>query len=675
LPGSPALNAGLSAESFDQRGFPFLRDNGDGVDMGALERQSLTLWVDTTADEYDGDYSAGDLSLREAIALANIDAGPDTIVFDPAVFTGGNASLIRLTDGELIITGTLTIDGSTGTGVTITGDANDDDTTDAEHITDVSNFYRMSENSRVLNFTASSGDLMLEGLTLTGGNGFDGAISEHGGGIRFSSSGQLNLVSTRVSGNGASWHIDGGGLWASSGAVTLVDSMVSGNSTNSNGGGIATDTGAVTLINSTVSDNSISGEFGYFPSGGGISTKSGAITLVSSTVSGNSNTGFYGYSTARGGGIATGSGAVTLTSSTVSGNSVSAYDRTYSQSGYGGGGYVTISSGSGGGISVSTSSVNAPVIITNSIVSGNHANSSGPDLRLITSSSLTITHSLIGDNASTSLVESQTPDGNGNLIGSRAGSGRINPLLGPLADNGGPTETHALLAGSPAINAGASTEPFDQRGLPRNVNGADMGAFEVQTALWADFDLDGDVDGGDFLAWQRGLSPQPLSTADLALWQAGYGQTTAAVPPLAAVVTTESEAETVALMVAERSVQEPAEQTLVEPAAKADEPAPQPLSSRALLLDAAMVYATEAEQDAFDSPLADEAMAAFALGEVSWLDAEHALLKGGRALAYGNAGRADNDSQHDDLAEKREADARGASLSWLSDALVERVFG
>jgi len=72
---------------------------------------------------------------------------------------------------------------------------------------------------------------------------------------------------------------------------------------------------------------------------------------------------------------------------------------------------------------------------------------------------------------------------NGNLVGSA--DAPIDPLLGPLQDNGGPTQTHALLAGSPAIDAGnnAYATDWDQRGegFPRIVNGIiDIGAFEYQ---------------------------------------------------------------------------------------------------------------------------------------------------------------------------------------------------
>ena len=108
------------------------------------------------------------------------------------------------------------------------------------------------------------------------------------------------------------------------------------------------------------------------------------------------------------------------------------------------------------------------------------------------------------------MAESVIPDSDGNLIGSAAGAGTINPALGTLADNGGPTMTHALLDGSPAIDAGDGALAvdsdgvpiaFDQRGAPfTRFNGEiDMGAYEAQRfALVVDSLLD--ESDGDFSA-------------------------------------------------------------------------------------------------------------------------------------------------------------------------------
>ncbi|MEM8947672.1 MAG: choice-of-anchor Q domain-containing protein, partial [Planctomycetota bacterium] len=150
------------------------------------------------------------------------------------------------------------------------------------------------------------------------------------------------------------------------------------------------------------------------------------------------------------------------------------------------------------------------------------------------------------------------PESNYNLLGSGDAIGGSNditaiddPLLGPLADNGGPTLTHALLPGSPAIDAGDPTiqfdpNEFDQRGAPflRVADGnfpndiaIDIGAYEAQSIPLADFDTDFDVDGADFLAWQRGFGnanavradgnsddDSDVDASDLAAWSVSYGE-------------------------------------------------------------------------------------------------------------------------------------------------------
>src|SRR5262249_58650371 len=113
LPGSPALDAGsnglTAGITTDQRGFPFARTAGGTVDIGAYEAQSLSLVVDSTADEQDGDHGPGNLSLREAVALANANPGNDTITFSPAAFAARQT--ITLTLGALVISDDLSITG------------------------------------------------------------------------------------------------------------------------------------------------------------------------------------------------------------------------------------------------------------------------------------------------------------------------------------------------------------------------------------------------------------------------------------------------------------------------------------------------------------------------------------------------------------------------------------
>ena len=280
------------------------------------------------------------------------------------------------------------------------------------------------------------------------------------------------------------------------------------------GGGIDAREGAVTIAGSTVSGN---GAFGVrYPGGGGVHTTMGAMIISDSTVSGNrveniaDNSGY-----ANGGGLNTATGAVTITNSTVTGN--------YAQS-------------SGGGLAFFNSVSDPDLIVENSIIAGNTSLDSAPDLLPDPNSNLSIRYSLIGD-TSDSTVSSTT--GAGNHLD-------IDPLLGPLADNGGSTMTHALLPGSPALNAGDPSigfliSEFDQRGIGFSrvaLNQIDIGAYEAQVASSADFDSDSYVDGQDFLTWQRGFgSPaggapaggnsdddDDVDASDLAAWLATYGQ-------------------------------------------------------------------------------------------------------------------------------------------------------
>ena len=189
----------------------------------ALEDRRLlaTVTVGNSLDLVNGDTSSiasliaspgvDGISLREAISAANSTDGADTITFDPAVFTGGANSLIRLTDGEFRITDSLTIDASAAIDVTITGDANGDDITNAAFITDLGESLGLSgflndpldDNSRV--FVADRFgfgiDLTLAGLSLTGGVDDRFSSYDGGGAIHFDSPGQLTLTDTIVSGN------------------------------------------------------------------------------------------------------------------------------------------------------------------------------------------------------------------------------------------------------------------------------------------------------------------------------------------------------------------------------------------------------------------------------------------------------------------------------------------
>jgi hypothetical protein len=374
-------------------------------------------------------------------------------------------------------------------------------------------------------------------LTVSGGT-IQRNIARDGGGI-FAS--RANLINSTVSGNRATVG-DGGGLSVT--AATLSNSTVSGNSAALLGGGIEADTVAVT--NSTVSGNTANNNVGGTAgaAGGGISAN--VATLTGSTVSGNSASGGGGISasvatltnctvrdnnamTSAGGGIL--ANVATLTGSTVSGNSAVNSD---------GGGIRAVTATLTGSTVSGNSAANGGGILafgtatlTNCTVSGNHAADQGGGLLAFGLALLNDTvsdndahtgggvlHFDAGGGAATvrntiiaqNLVDlgGAGPDVSGaftsgghNLIGDGSGgtgfrngtqgdqvgtaADPIDPGLAPLANNGGPTMTYALLAGSPAIDRGDNTAApaTDQRGIarPRDGDGngsriVDIGAFE-----------------------------------------------------------------------------------------------------------------------------------------------------------------------------------------------------
>ncbi len=511
LAGSPALDAGdpsilFDVNEFDQRGTPFVRvfddpgASGTGIDIGAYERRSLTLVVDTTSDENDGDFSTGQLSLREAIDLANGNADADTITFGSLFLATQKIDL----DSQLpTITGDLTITGPGQDLLTLDARGGDD------------NMIGNGDGYRLLNIDdGDNGNLIevaISGLTLTGGDVPFADLDGKGGAIRNLEN--LTLTGSTLSGNSAG--NVGGGIFNDNGTATITNSTFIGNSAEGGGGIFNGFDSTTTITSSTISGNSAT-----IGVGGGIFNNGSTTTITSSTISGNSAT------IGAGGGIFNNGGTTTITSSTISGNSAT----------FAGG----ISSFAGG-----TTTLN------NTILAANTAVQSDPDIRFSSSASFfTGTFNLIGDGTG----QDAFGDGvNGNQVGTS--SNPIDPLLGPLADNGGPTQTHALLPGSPAIDAGSSIEPFDQRGAPflrDDGNGVDVGAYELQNDP-ADFDIDGDVDGADFLAWQRGFGtivPNATKTDgdadndtdvdadDLNIWESQFG--TAAPAPLATLAATES---------------------------------------------------------------------------------------------------------------------------------------
>ena len=255
------------------------------------------------------------------------------------------------------------------------------------------------------------------------------------------------------------------------------------------GGGVLNENGTMTITDCTISNNSASQdgltESSFTSEGGGISNHSGSLIITNSTISGNTCSAgsfdplFPAAATAFGGGVDN-SGSITITNCTISGNSAVATGISSSDTGYGGG----ISNGGDLQITSSTIAHNSasgdngvgggingfePTRTDSSIIALNSA-PVGPDLT--GAGGLQSTgYNIIGNNAD-AVINSQPTD----QIGTPAAP--IDPLLGPLADNGGPTLTHALQPGSPAINRGdPAAPPQDQRGYGR-LGVPDVGAFE-----------------------------------------------------------------------------------------------------------------------------------------------------------------------------------------------------
>ena len=210
-------------------------------------------------------------------------------------------------------------------------------------------------------------------------------------------------------------------------------------SDNSGWGGVYAGGGDLSIVNST-----ISGNLANTGTGGGIYAESlDDLSIVNSTISGNS------ANTGTGGGIYNSNSSLRITNSTITGNSAD----------------------SGGGI-YNEGSLGASVVeISNTIL---NAGASGENIFNNSGTVTSLGYNLSSDDAGGYLT------GPGDQI-------NIDPLLGPLQNNGGPTFTHALLPGSPAIDAGdpnfSPPPSIDQRGCPfdRVFNGRiDIGSFETQ---------------------------------------------------------------------------------------------------------------------------------------------------------------------------------------------------
>ncbi len=322
-----------------------------------------------------------------------------------------------------------------------------------------------------------------------------------GAGIR--NLGTLRLSHVSVTGNFKRG--EGGGICNYGGTLSIADSIISGNCACFTGYGSGIyNSGPLTIERVVISGNRTD-----FGSGGGIAG-GGHIVIRDSVVTGNETTTPAG--TQQGGGLYVG-GVVELTNVTISGNRTDEPDP----------GYEDVDTRGGG------ASLSGDVTLTNVTITGNETSATAGGLYYSGSGTLTLVNTIIAGNTGGD-CEGPITSGGHNIDGDAScGLGAagdmmgVDPLLGPLANNGGPTETHALLEGSPAIDAGdaAACPAGDQRGYPRPTGaGCDIGAFEAGAAppsptasppptptaapvVRGDADCDDDVDSVDALAALR----------------------------------------------------------------------------------------------------------------------------------------------------------------------------
>ena len=474
-------------------------------------RIAAAIVVTTTSDviAYDGQ-----CALREAIIAANTDSsfndcqagsGADTISFAenlslPAVFsltiTGTNEDLSY--SGDLDILGTLSITGSGSSSIILDGQ-------EIDRVLDI----RPGAHATISGITVRNGNLI--GSTEGGGIRNQASLvmnncivtDNHPGGI-FNNGGGLTLTDVSVTDNKGSFGLtnlnqgfltfDGGDVSGNQGGISnatataILSNLVISN--NVGGGGVSnsgTTLSHLTLSQSSVNSNASTNGGGVFNSG------VGAITsILETTISDNS-------ATAAGGGVYN-NGTMTINSSTL--------DHNQARSGGGIDHRGTSLHMTNDTISSNTAADNGggfynrgSATITHVTFSGNGADGDMGGNIVNDEAFLTFQNSIVAnaDNGSNCSYNGGfvTSSGNnledGNTCAFNNGGDIINsdPHLGPLQDNGGPTLTHALTPGSPALDKGnnAFCTPADQRDQPRPPTACDIGAYEATAGATPSADL------------------------------------------------------------------------------------------------------------------------------------------------------------------------------------------
>ncbi len=374
-------------------------------------------------------------------------------------------------------------------------------------------------------YIGPSGDVTLNNATVNTNTSVGSGAS--GGGIQIY--GALEIQGGQISHNTAA--AEGGGLWLYDTSADIYDATIDDNHTtddNSYGGGISSSSSQLGLTRTTVSNNYMTGTVSSSTEGGGISSSNGDLTLIDSTILNNDAIDI-------GGGVSFSNGILKITNSIFRGNQVSGTNSaggglfngslstaTIKQTEFSGntatgdsGGIhsqanltlenVTISGNSapiGAGM-LSTGGVSDTTSILNSTIVGNLVTSGPAAGGLVAYNDVTIKNTIIAGNDNDECLNfsGTAITSNGNNISGDATCGfsaggdqpSTDPLLGPLADNGGFSKTRAPLNGSPAIDTGTNTGclAVDQRYVNRPIDGdangtatCDVGAYEKTIDLF-----------------------------------------------------------------------------------------------------------------------------------------------------------------------------------------------
>jgi hypothetical protein len=474
------------------------------IAFSLLSQSAIAATITVTTEEDEIAVDNGECALREAIVNANNDDdsgsddctpgdGDDTIVVPAGNYlldVGGSGA----TRGDLDLTTNITIVGAGPTQTVVDGAG----LSPRDRVFDVDDGATVTISRLTIQHGLTTGDgggvRNNEGaLTLRDVIVFENT-AEDGGGVKNESGQTLTMIRTSIRDNTST--SDGGGLF-NQGTASLTDGDISENTAESDGGGARND-GFLTLTRSRVRSNDADDTAGGIENrlnldliestvddneagddGGGVQSEveddnSPVLTIERSAITNN-------RSGEDGGGIDLDGGIANIRNSTISGNTAAV---------------------DGGGLEASDAVAVSLVHVT--IANNTAAQGNGIFVDPVDSAGVTVRSTIVANGSSGAncagfpILSSGTNlefpgdscdfDGPGDVVGA-------DPRLGPLANNGGPTPTHALLPGSAAIDtaSNANCPATDQRGEPRPADGdgngsaiCDIGAFEVQPAKAAE---------------------------------------------------------------------------------------------------------------------------------------------------------------------------------------------